>query len=160
MSKNAIVTIVVLIVLVMFGWFLFSGKQAVAPVETNQEVVTTPMPASSSTPATSEMIKTEMITYTDDGFSPSLVTIKVGDTVEFKNASSVDFWPASAMHPTHTVYPGSDIKKCDTSAEAGIFDACKNYAPGASWSFTFTNKGTWAYHNHLNSRQFGKITVE
>jgi len=100
------------------------------------------------------------VIYTDSGFSPSPLTIKVGDTVAFTNQSSKDMWPASAMHPTHKGYPGSDIQKCGTSEESEIFDACRGIPPGGSWSFKFVNAGSWNYHDHLNSSKFGKIVVE
>ena len=75
------------------------------------------------------------------------------------NASGVETWPAAALHPTHTVYPGSDIKKCGTSEAVGIFDACRGLKSGESWSFQFNEVGTWKYHNHLTPTQFGRITV-
>ena len=43
-----------------------------------------------------------------DSFDPETLTIKVGDTVEFKNESGEDKWPASNVHPTHELYPGFD----------------------------------------------------
>ncbi len=98
------------------------------------------------------------IKATDQGFSPSTVTIQVGDIVEFFSSGVVGHWPASADHPTHKVYPGSDITKCGTDAK--IFDACKTIAPGDSWSFTFTEKGQWGFHDHLNKAFTGVITVE
>ena len=35
-------------------------------------------------------------------------------TVIWKNESSNPMWTASAMHPTHKVYPGTDISACGT----------------------------------------------
>ena len=165
MSKNAVIAIVIIILIILGGWFIFgNGKLSpTAPENTNsQEIVTVPSPATSTSevPPVTATAKTVTVTYTDSGFSPSTVTINVGDTVAFKNSSSSDFWPATGMHPTHTVYPGSDIKKCGTSVEKSIFDACRNVAPGSSYSFVFTEMGNWSYHNHLNPRQFGKIIVQ
>ncbi len=106
------------------------------------------------------IIETTEVIYTDSGFSPKEITVAKGATVVFKNESSSDFWPASAMHPTHTVYPGSDIKKCGTSEEVNIFDACKGIAPGGSYSFIFNQVGKWDYHDHLRASNFGSIVVE
>ncbi|HBW74237.1 MAG TPA: hypothetical protein DEF59_03160 [Candidatus Magasanikbacteria bacterium] len=100
------------------------------------------------------------ITYDDNGFSPSTLTVKVGTKVTFKNNSPSDFWPASAMHPTHEKYPGSSITKCGTSAAETIFDACAGVAQGVIWTFTFKEKGSWGYHNHLNASRYGKVVVE
>lgn len=95
-----------------------------------------------------------------NGFNPGELTIKAGDTVTWINKDTVGHWPASAVHPTHEKYPGSSVTKCNTAEQPNIFDACKNLAQGESWSFTFKEKGTWFYHDHSNSRLFGKIVVE
>jgi len=110
--------------------------------------------------------QTSSKTYTveiiqDGSFVPAELTIKQGDTVTWANKWTKDSWPASASHPTHEVYPGSGIEKCDTSEQSGIFDACKGLKPGESWSFTFNEKGSWGYHDHLNfPGKFGKVIVE
>ena len=100
------------------------------------------------------------ITYTKNGFSPSSVEITRGSMVTFVNESGRDMWPASAMHPTHMLYPGSDIKKCGTAGESLIFDACKGIKNGQDWSFTFDQAGAWKFHDHLTPSYFGTITVK
>ncbi|MCR4368278.1 MAG: hypothetical protein NUV67_00020 [archaeon] len=100
------------------------------------------------------------IIYTSDGYSPNPLTITVGETVTWVNESDIDMWPASAMHPTHTVYPGSGIEKCGTEEEEGLFDACRNIASGESFTFTFLEEGEWAFHDHLTSGKFGKVIVQ
>ena len=105
-------------------------------------------------------IKTNTIEMTSAGFSPNELTINQGGTVTWINKDSKGHWPASAKHPTHTVYPGSDIGKCGSDEQDKIFDACQGIKQGESWSFTFDEKGTWAYHDHINTKLFGKIIVE
>ena len=78
--------------------------------------------------------------------------------VTFFNEDSNKHWPASAMHPTHTLYPGSGIEKCGTGEK--IFDACKGLEQGESFSFTFNEKGSWKYHDHLSVSSTGTIVVE
>src|SRR3989338_4962299 len=63
--------------------------------------------------------KTVTIEFTDNGYVPSATSINAGDTVKWVNNGNTETWPASAMHPTHTVYPGSDIQKCADPAEKG-----------------------------------------
>lgn len=105
--------------------------------------------------------KTYNIEITQDGsFVPAELRIKQGDKVTWTNNWDKDSWPASAAHPTHEVYPGSSIQKCNTDEESRIFDACKGIKPGESWSFTFNEKGSWNYHNHLVLGKFGKVIVE
>src|SRR3989338_2021783 len=100
------------------------------------------------------------VTYTDFGYSSATVKISAGDTVAFVNNSSHPMWTASNSHPTHILYPGSDINKCSTALAGELFDACKGVAPGESWSFTFTQKSNWGYHNHLQTGHGGIIIVE
>lgn len=88
------------------------------------------------------------------GFSPSEIFIKEGEVVTFVNKDSDVHWPASASHPTHTVYP--ETGGCIGSK----FDACKALAQNEEFKFTFTQKGAWNYHDHLNPGFTGKITVE
>ncbi len=101
-----------------------------------------------------------VIEITSDGFSPSTLEINKGETVTFINKDSREHWPASAMHPTHRAYPGSDREKCGTSEQNNIFDACRDLKAGESYSFTFNEVGSWNYHDHLNTGMFGKIIVK
>lgn len=133
------------------GWWYYGQEQNTAPMpEAVREIP--------SAPAASAPEQTT-ITYTDTGFSPAAVTVKKGNTVMFKNESSRDSWPASAMHPTHMMYPGTDIKQCGTGAAADMFDACRGLKPGESWNFMFNESGKWGYHDHMNAKHFGSITV-
>lgn len=100
------------------------------------------------------------IIYSNGAFAPASLVIKKGDKVTFYNVSGDFFWPASALHPTHKSYPGSDIDKCDTIEADKIFDACRQVSPGEDWSFIFTEVGSWPYHNHLRASENGVIIVE
>lgn len=94
--------------------------------------------------------QTVTVLITQNGFEPKSIEINAGDTVVFKNTTENPSWPASAKHPTHTVYPNSGIEKCGTADESKIFDACKGLSKDETFSFTFNEKGTWGYHDHLN----------
>jgi plastocyanin len=87
-----------------------------------------------------------IVAYTDDGFSPQSITVKVGSMVTFFNESTTDMWVASALHPTHQELPG--------------FDQLKGEAAGSSYSFTIDQAGTWRFHDHLNPTAFGSVVVE
>ena len=86
------------------------------------------------------------IVLTDSGFDPSKISIKDGDTVVFSTDRSVWFWPASDLHPVHSVYPE--------------LDSLRPLDPEETWSFTFTKKGVWDIHDHMNSFFKGTIIVE
>ena len=96
----------------------------------------------------------------NEGFSPKTVEVKKGGRVTWTNKGLVPSWPASAMHPTHKVYPGSDIEKCGTSEASKIFDSCVGIAPGGEWTFQFNEVGSWKYHDHLNPSHFATVEVE
>lgn len=85
------------------------------------------------------------INVTVDGFSPSQVSIKIGDTVEFTTSRTKPFWPASDLHPTHTIYPE--------------FDPRHPIDSGSSWSFRFDKAGTWKFHDHLSPEFTGFVVV-
>ena len=112
-----------------------------------------------------------IIEITSSGFSPSALNISKGDSVTWVNKDSQARWPASASHPTHTKYAGASYDeegsykgslacKSEGVAKDGAFDPCEGIAPGESWTFTFEQVGSWGFHDHLVSGQFGKITVQ
>lgn len=123
---------------------------------------TTPAPTESSTESssTAQPQNQNVVIFTDSGYSPNTLRIKVGETVTFKNRSSQAMWPASAFHPTHTVYSGSSLTEHCPDTTRTAFDACTGIQPGSSWSFTFNKKGSWQYHDHLNPVYIGTIIVE
>ena len=143
MSKNTIIGIAVIIVL-LGGYLFYKSAYQAAPSVNENPVVT----------------GGNVVTLTDGGYVPSTLTIKKGDTVTFKNESSVAMWTASAMHPAHTGYSGTSLSEHCPDAANTSFDACRGYQPGESWSFTFNKVGSWGYHNHLSPSQWGKVIVE
>ncbi|KKS80182.1 MAG: Plastocyanin [Candidatus Woesebacteria bacterium GW2011_GWC1_43_10b] len=162
MNKTNLIVIGVLVLVAVLGlWYFMSQPQVPAPAVVDEEVegqnVTVPIPNEKANEADNAQ---NVITFTESGFAPSPLTIKVGETVKFVNNSESDFWVASAMHPTHKAYPGSDIDKCGTAEEDNIFDACGGIAPGGSWEFIFNEVGEWGYHDHLKANFFGKVIVE
>lgn len=157
---------IVILLLVLVGgywlWMSMSSAPAVTTDTQTQDVVLPPVTDTSTTGTTSTStagVATEVvpvIAYTSAGFSPANMTIKKGQTVHFVNDDkSVDVWPASAVHPTHAVYPQKSASDCLGSS----FDACKGLKPGQSWDFKFDYVGSWGFHDHLHPSKFGKITV-
>lgn len=77
-------------------------------------------------------------------FSPSTLQVTAGTTVTWKNTTSV----------VHTVTSGTG------GNHNGLFDS-GNMQPGAEFSFTFSEAGTYPYYciPHLNSGMTGTIVV-
>ena len=93
-----------------------------------------------------ESVSNTVVNYTDNGFSPASLEIKVGETVQFVNQSGGGMWTASGPHPAHTNYPE--------------FDAKRNIPSGETYEFTFTKVGEWKYHNHTKAGAYGTIIVK
>jgi len=152
MSTTAWVWAAVIIIIIALGawWFVSQGV---------------PTPATTNTSPTGELTgtvtapKTVTVLYGTDGFSPSTVTINKGDTVTFVNNGGGDMWVATAQHPAHSVYDGTDrATHCAAGYTGPVpFDQC---SVGINYSFMFNHAGTWNYHNHNNAADFGKVVVE
>jgi len=89
--------------------------------------------------------QTEEITYTDEGFNPTVLSIFSGDTVIFKNKSSKSFQPANDLRSGSTGYLG--------------FGATTTISRKSQYQFTFTEKGVFGYYDSLNQNMFGAIVV-
>ncbi|MBI4253159.1 hypothetical protein HY623_03225 [Candidatus Uhrbacteria bacterium] len=107
-------------------------------------------PADAGTPPPAPIV----ISYDGKSYTPASVEIKKGDLVMFVNMGEGEMWPASAMHPTHAVYP--TIGVCGGST----FDACAGVPAGGQWSFVFDKVGSWKYHDHLNPSVRGTVNVK
>jgi plastocyanin len=70
-------------------------------------------------------------------FAPGSRSVKVGDSVKWTNQDGA----------THTV-----------TADDGAFDS-GNLAKGKSFTFTFDQAGTFAYHCNIHQSMTGKVTV-
>jgi plastocyanin len=156
MDSRWLGVIVLIIIVALGGWYVFSHpstSQAPSEVASPTEEMATTTESVTPVPVT--------VLYTDQGFSPSTVTITEGQTVMWINQSSHTMWVASAMHPTHLVYDNTSKDAHCAAGYAGPtpFDECTADAAGASYSFTFGKAGSWKYHDHANSSMFGTVVV-
>jgi len=132
----------------IFFWYTNSGPSVSENGAPSQESIVEE-PKISSEPVV-------VISYTNDGYTPSVVGIKKGKTVRFTNNSQdQETWPASAVHPTHSIYPEKKESDCLGSS----FDACRGLKPGESWDFTFNTAGEWRFHDHLHAAKTGVVNV-
>lgn len=141
MKNKYIITIIVILIIIIAGWIIISNNQGSGAINAGTDNgVDINEVTSTSTQDTAQ------VSYTDQGFQPSSITIKQGQTVRFTNQSSGQMWVASNPHPTHTDYPGFDEK---TAVPNGQF-----------YEFNFTKIGTWGYHNHFKPSAKGEIVVQ
>ncbi len=139
MSRNQLIIAAALLVALMAGWYFLSNKQTyqstLAPTtETTKE--TSP----------SATVQKNIVTITSNGFTPQVVTIKAGESVDWVNNNSTSHEVNSAVHPTHQVYPPLN--------NVGLLK------PGEQKTLSFPTAGTYKYHDHLNPSLTGVVTVE
>lgn len=96
-----------------------------------------------------------LVTFDGDVFAPKELTVKKGTRVRFLNTSDESVWPASAVHPTHSIYPEKDTENCLGSS----FDACRGLGKDDFFDFTFQHVGEWRYHDHIKAFKTGVVTV-
>lgn len=142
MSKKYVSIAVIAILMIVGVWYLMRSPktQEEKPITQTQEE--------------NKQLDKNTVYHTDSGFSPNPLKIKVGETIIFKNDGSRPIWVASAVHPTHNVYPTTG------GCIGSTFDSCADIEPGKSWSFKFDFMGNWKYHDHLNASDYGSIIVE
>jgi plastocyanin len=155
MSKNAITLLAIVLIAIVgaTATVVYRKSNNTEPdlddqITANQADGTTGTPSASATtsPVVNESKVAETISFTGSTFTPTRLTVKVGDTVTFVNNSGGSMWVASDPHPTHIGLRG--------------FDAGKNFAPGENYSYTFERAGSFGFHDHLNSSADGLITVQ
>lgn len=142
MAKKVIVAIVVLVVLGGGAYLLMHKKKSPEPGPLTSNTQNSSNNAGESSSANNAAAT---ITYSDNGFSPSKITVKAGQTVAIKNTSSHDMQFDSDPHPVHTD---------DTDLNVGVV------SPGQTMTFTPTKKGAFGYHNHLNPSDTGTIIIQ
>lgn len=167
MNTKVALGIVLLVIIVVGGWYAYAHRKpmpavqttnTVQPMDTGTQVSSSP--TNTGTGATGQ--KNVTITYTDTGFSPKSVSVPLGATVTWVNNSSQGMWVASNPHPTHTGYDGTAMSQhCQMGGPSSnsVFDECVSVPAGGSWSFVFGKTGTWGFHNHLSPNLTGSVTV-
>lgn len=129
-------------VVILGSALLLSGCKKNATTDTTS--------ASDTTTETSSGPSAATVNVTDEGFDPSTVTISAGQSITWVNNSSKTVQVGSADHPTHTKNPALTGGEFVIELKAG---ESKTVSAGS-------NVGTWGYHNHLNSSNFGKVVIE
>lgn len=143
MKKIAIIIIIVLVVAA--GAFALTREDNPVNTATNTAPSTTTDVTSQETITSTDESTASVITYSNSGFAPASITVRSGDTITIKNSSSSALEFDSDPHPVHT-----DDRELNIGA----------VQPGESKTATLTTKGTWGYHNHLNSSETGTIKVQ
>jgi plastocyanin len=81
---------------------------------------------------------------TADGYSPEGLNLKLCDRIIFVNRTDQAIQPALGRHPDHTDYPGWKEGQIE---------------PGQSKTLLLTTTGLYDYHDHLDERAKGHLSV-
>lgn len=159
--------VVILLLLLGGGYYIFTSQSATEDAVQNSEEASvpenSPMESGEGMMEDGSMMESgggpafQVVSFTEAGYEPKSITVRKGETVRFiNNATSQETWPASAVHPTHSVYPEKTSADCLGSA----FDACRGLKPGEFWDFTFNQTGEWRFHDHIHASKTGVVIVE
>ncbi|MES2931585.1 MAG: hypothetical protein V4682_02700 [Patescibacteria group bacterium] len=160
-TKHALIAILV-IALIALGAYAFSTNRAAAP--SNEATVEENAMESAGTVMENEEDggpAFQVITLTENGFSPASVTVARGETVRFINDSSRGMWVGADEHPTHTEYDGTSTREhCANGMNTGTsFDQCASVNKGDFWDYMFEKTGTFGFHNHVGASNTGTVIV-
>ena len=153
MNKYSLIVLITfgVIAIALFAYFRDNGRVSI-------DQLSTPAREAKSSGGDGVVVEPlsvpDAVLYTDTGFAPDPLRIKLGSVVTFVNNSSGKLWPASDIHPTHAQYPTTG------GCLGSTFDACRGIMPGEVWQFKFDIAGTWSYNNHLSPQAIGTIIVE
>ncbi len=149
MSKKVIIGIGVVAILAAILVAVFALNQdANAPAsevtDTQTNEGTEPEEASAGSSEEEAGAQNATITFTNNGFSPNNLTVKKGAIITIKNDSSTQVQFSSDDHPTHRLNTEMNVRVL---------------APGESATFTAETVGTHGFHDHIDDRHVGMLTV-
>ncbi|OHA22597.1 MAG: hypothetical protein A3H57_01975 [Candidatus Taylorbacteria bacterium RIFCSPLOWO2_02_FULL_43_11] len=168
MSKKTILIILVVVaaIAVLFYWSdgsnpidsIFENATSTTPSSKSNETGTTKTtsqpstkttyPAKTQTPVTNTnpgnvtpALPRAQINFTDAGFTPISMQVKLGQTIRFMNLGGKLMW----------IVPDSNYPE---------FAQANPVSRGEYWDFTFNKAGTWRYHNKEDASKTGTISVQ
>jgi plastocyanin len=147
---NKAVAAIAVIVILVIGGLALANKDKNNKPETGANTAPTSQSAqpannSSNNQAGNDQSQSSTITYSNNGFSPSTLSVKVGTVITIKNTSSNPLQFSSDPHPQHTDDPELNMGALSS---------------GQSQTLTVTKTGTHGYHNHLNPGDTGTLVVQ
>ena len=135
MKNKVIIVILVVVIVAVVGFSVYFLLKKPA-VNGNMNIT--------NTPYANIKVENEVIIKMAS-FNPSVLNIKVGQSVTWTNDDPYSRWVISDPHPKHDILPDLDSGKL---------------IQGQSYSYTFKKAGEWGYHDELNPIKKGIIIVE
>ena len=109
----------------------------------------TPVSSDASAAATVLADKSVLVTYGDNGFTPTVIQIKRGTKVRFLNTSGKSLRIAAVNDPSGM-----------GGAQSLEFNSSKSVRQGESFDISVTAPGVWAYKNLNSPAAIGVAIVE
>ena len=134
MAKKIVAGILLILVLVI-GILLGTKKTAAPTTQSSSQVI----PSQNNNANSTTSKATGEVTMTNMMFTPSQITIRKGEAVTWNNKDKV----------AHTVI-----------ADSGNGPTSDKIEPGASYSYTFKDSGSYQYHCDIHSAMHGTIVVQ
>ncbi len=100
---------------------------------------------SADRPTPTRQLRVYTVYYGLGVFSPTNIRIHVGDSVKFQNDSNLSIRVVS--------------DRASGVPELAGFDSVSDISPKDSFTFTFTEAGTFGYHNGKNPNEEGTVIV-
>lgn len=134
--NKTLLGIVVVVIIAAVGYVIFQSGSS----NKDENVTASPTATVSATPSGSASTAEAAVGITNFAFSPDSVKVKVGATVTWTNQDSVN----------HTVTSDSGPATFDSGTMANA----------KTFSFTFTQAGTYTYHCAFHPFMTGTVVVE
>lgn len=141
-SKKRAKLFVVLLLLLAAGvagavwWFSRSDEPATVTTSSSQNQPVYEQPLE---------IEPALVSITAEGFVPQTIQIKPGQAVIWQNDDVSPHVVASNPYPTNDAFPELNSQE--------------NIEPGNSFSFVFSDEGTYGYHDNLHPERSGTVIV-
>lgn len=160
MQKSVGIVIgIIIVVLLLAVFWMFRGRPAgeAQPAATgspraqsrgsvgSSPVASPATPQAAASPVAPPVEAPALVSIAATGFSPASITVPVGGAVSFTNNDTQSHQVASAPHPVHTNYP---------PLNGAVL------AAGETQTVTFTQAGSFNYHDHLNPGLTGVVVVQ
>lgn len=156
-NKKILWTVVAVLAIVAFIIVVQMSPEPASTNDTDTQTVdnsaTTPTPTKTTSVTTSSKtsavkeLGSSVVQLTDKGFSPFILEINRGGSVEFLNESGKTMIIRSYEDKPENLYPGFE----QTGAPLGR---------GGKFYFGFTTPGAWAYYNLNSPNDKGVIVVK
>lgn len=132
-----LVAVFVIFLLILFGYLFFNSNKKEQRQDSKK--------AASQDKTEKGVSSLVQIKVTKAGFVPEEVQVKKGQIVVWTNEDEKPHQVASNPHPTHELL--KDLGDGDVLLK------------GDSISYTYKDKGTFRYHDHLNPTKFNGVVI-